>query len=65
MQIELNTIFFLSKVEVKGCNAMFDGKNLFDQTLRNDLRTYDNIQKEITQLAIYYMILISKNIIRR
>ena len=44
---------------------MFDGQNIFDQALRNDLRTYYNIQKEITQLAIYYMILISKNIIRR
>ena len=27
---------------------MIDGKNVFDQPVKNDLRTYDNIQKIAT-----------------
>ena len=27
---------------------MIDGRNLFDQPVKNDLRTYDNIQKIVT-----------------
>ena len=27
---------------------MIDGKNLFDQPVKNDLRTYDNIRKTAT-----------------
>ena len=37
------TGYFLPKVEIKVCNIMIDGQNSFDQPVKNDLRTYDNI----------------------
>ena len=36
-------IEFLVTVKIKDCNVMIDGKNCFDQPVKNDLRTYDNI----------------------
>ena len=39
--------FFLLTVERKDYNALIDGRNFFDQPVKNDLRTYDNI-KQIT-----------------
>ena len=32
-------------VEIKKYNVMIDGRNFFDQPLKNDLKTYDNIRK--------------------
>ena len=32
-------------MEVKDFNVKIDGKNLFNQTIKNDLRTYDKIWK--------------------
>ena len=37
---------------------MTDGRNFFDQAIKNDLRTYDNIRKiaagqGVTQLNVY------------
>ena len=49
---------------------MTDGQNFFDQLVRNKLRTYDSTQKLatgqglITQLVVFWTIIISKNIIR-
>ena len=40
--------FFLSTVEIKDYNIMTDRRNFFDQPVKNDLRTYDNIQKFLT-----------------
>ena len=37
--------YHLPTVKIKDYNAMIDGRNLFDQPIRNDLRTYDNIIK--------------------
>ena len=37
--------YYLPTVEIKDCNAMIDGRNLFYQTIKNDLKTYDNIRK--------------------
>ena len=43
-------------------------KSFFDQTVKTDMRTYDNIKKfqqvkkMITQLVVYWAILIAKNI---
>ena len=34
-----------SKVEVKDCNIMIDGKNFFDQPVNNNFKTYANIRK--------------------
>ena len=35
----------LSKVEIKNCSVMIDGKNFFEQPVKNDTRTYDNFRK--------------------
>ena len=50
---------------------MIDEESAFDQSVINDWRTYDNIWKiatvvkeMITQLVVYYIIIISKTIIR-
>ena len=40
--------YYLPKVEIKGYNAMIDGKNLFDQPINNDIKTYENIRKNAT-----------------
>ena len=39
---------YLPKVEIKSYNAMIDGRNFFDQPVKNNLRTYNNIQKIAT-----------------
>ena len=30
---------------MKDCKVMIDGKDSFDQTVKSDMRTYDNIHK--------------------
>ena len=35
-------------MDIKDYNVMIDGINFFDQPIRNDLRTYDNIRKTAT-----------------
>ena len=35
--------YFLPTAEIKDYNVMIDGKNLFDQPFKNNLRTYDSI----------------------
>ena len=42
-------------VEIKDCNVMVDGRNLFDQPIKNDLKTYDNIRKIATRDDDYNM----------
>ena len=37
--------YFLSTVEIKDYNVMIDGKNFFDQAVKDDIRRYDNIRK--------------------
>ena len=39
---------YLSTVEIKGYNVMIDRRNFFDQPIKNDLKTYDNIRKIAT-----------------
>ena len=34
---------FFPKVEIKDYNVMIDGQIFFDQPVKTDLRTYDNI----------------------
>ena len=47
---------------------MIDGKTVFDQPVKTDLRKYDNIRKIATgqgmtiQQVVYWTILVSKNI---
>ena len=37
--------YFLPTVEIKDNNIMIDGQTFFDQPVKNNLRTYDNIKK--------------------
>ena len=41
----VHTKYYLPAVEINNYNVMVDGKKVFDQPAKNDLRTYDNIQK--------------------
>ena len=40
--------YYLSNVEIKDYNVMIDGKNFFDQIVKNNKVTYDNIRKSAT-----------------
>ena len=37
--------WILSNLEIKVYNVIIDGKNFFDQPVKNDLKNYDNILK--------------------
>ena len=37
--------YYIANVEIKDYNVMIDGKNLFDQPVKNDKVTYENIRK--------------------
>ena len=37
--------FYLTKVEIKDYTVMIDEKNFFDQSVKNNIRIYCNIQK--------------------
>ena len=41
----MHTKYWLPTKEVKDYNVMIDLQNIFDQAVRNDLRTYKNIRK--------------------
>ena len=40
--------YFFPNVEIKDYNVMIDGKNFFDQPVKNDKVTYENIRKVAT-----------------
>ena len=40
--------YFLPTAEIKDYNVMIDERNFFDQTVKNNLRTYVNIRKILT-----------------
>ena len=40
---------YILTVEIKDYNVMIDGRNIFDQPIKNDLKTYDNIDIEPSQ----------------
>ena len=37
--------YYIPNVEIKDYNVMIEGKNVFDQPVRNDKVTYENIRK--------------------
>ena len=37
--------YYLPTMEIKDYNVMIDGRNFFDQPIKNDLKTSDNIRK--------------------
>ena len=41
-------LYYLPSVEIKDYNVMIDGRNLFDQPIKSDLKTYHNIRKIAT-----------------
>ena len=41
MRLEKHT-HFLQELEIKDYKVMIDGQKFFDQSVKNDLRTYDN-----------------------
>ena len=43
-----NKRYYIPNVEIKDYNVMIDGKNFFDQPVKNDKVTYDNIRKIAT-----------------
>ena len=45
---QVHARYYLPKVEIKNYNVMIDGKNIFDQPVKNNLRTYDSIWKITT-----------------
>ena len=65
-----DTGYYFPKVEMKDYNIKIDGKNFFDQSINNDIKTYENIKKMllakkmITKLVVSQIILTSKIIIR-
>ena len=40
--------YYFPTVEIKDYNVVIDGRNLFDQLIKNDLKTYDNNRKIAT-----------------
>ena len=42
------TQYYLPTVQIKDYNVLIDGRNFFDQPIKSDLRTYDNIRKIAT-----------------
>ena len=60
--------YCFATVKIKGCNVIIDGRNFFDQPIKNNLRANDNIRKlveeMITQLDVSQIIIISKIRIR-
>ena len=40
--------YYIPNVEIMDYNVMIDGKNFFDQPVKNDKVTYDNIKKIAT-----------------
>ena len=42
---KVHTGYYLPKVEIKDYSVIIDGKNVMDQPVKNNIRTYDNIRK--------------------
>ena len=51
---EAQTKYYLPAEELKDYNVIIDGRNFFDQPIKNDLKTYDNIRKIATGLGDHY-----------
>ena len=43
-----NKRYYLPNVDIKDCNAMIDGKNVFDQLIKNNKVKHENIRKIAT-----------------
>ena len=54
----LHSNFYLRKGEIKDCNVMINGKNLSDQAINSDLKTYENIRITSTGQGDDYLTLL-------
>ena len=45
---------FLPNIEIKDCNGMTDGQNVFEMSVKNEIRTYASIQNIATGQADNY-----------
>ena len=52
--------YFLGNTELRECSVMIDGRNIFDQHVKTDIRIYEKIrkvttgQRVTTQLVTYF-----------
>ena len=46
--------YFLPTEKVEDCNVMIHGRNFFDQPIKNNIKTYENIRKIVTDRADDY-----------
>ena len=62
----VHTGYYIPKAEIKDYNVIVDGKDIFEQPIKNDLKTYDNIRKIATGQRDDYWLLaklhLSRNI---
>ena len=42
---KVHTEYYFSEVEIKDYNVVIDEKNIFDQTIKSNMKTYNNIKK--------------------
>ena len=42
---EIHKQYYIPTVEIKDYNVVIDGRNVFDQPMKNNLKTFDNIRK--------------------
>ena len=58
--------YFFRTATIKDYSVMIDRKKVFDQPVKNDRRTYNNVRnmEMNTQQAVYYIMFISKMIIK-
>ena len=60
--------YFLSRVKIKNYNIEIDRRNFFDQQINDLIKHYDEVRNYyqdkvmITQLVVYWILLISKTI---
>ena len=40
--------YYIPKVEIKDCNIKIDGRNFFDQSINDNIKTYENNRKTAT-----------------
>ena len=46
--LKQGTGYFLPKLKIKDYNIIIDGKNIFDQPIRNNIKIFENIRKIAT-----------------
>ena len=51
---ECHKHYYYATMEIKDYNVMIHGRNFFDQPLKNDSKSYDNIKKIATGRGDYY-----------